>query len=234
MTSPIVAGEGPAQAGPELRRRRRRKTRSGRPRLSIIGLVGELFVTAGVLVFLFLGWQLWLNDLVVGEEQRSSALELSEQWGGADAGDGAPASEAPTDVDEPAPDYGDPVVATAPANGVGFATMYVPRFGADYVRAIGEGVGLASVLNNNELGIGHYSGTQMPGEVGNFALAAHRTTYGAPFNRIAELQQGDHIYVQTADGWFDYVFRSIEYVRPNGSACSTPCPRPPDSRRAIA
>ena len=34
--------------------------------------------------------------------------------------------------------------------------------------------------------------------------------------RIAELQQGDRIYVQTADGWYTYAFRSIEYVRPNG------------------
>ena len=45
----------------------------------------------------------------------------------------------------------------------------VPRFGEDYARVIGEGVG-NPVLNSTSLGIGHYTGTQMPGEVGNFAV----------------------------------------------------------------
>jgi sortase A len=79
------------------------------------------------------------------------------------------------------------------------------------------------VLDKN--GIGHYPGTQMPGEIGNFAVAAHRTTHGAPFKQLATLQVGDKIYVQTADGYYTYAFRGLEYVRPNGVGVLDPVPQ---------
>lgn len=182
------------------------------PRVTVTGVIGELLITAGVLVLLFLGWQLWFNDLVVGGEQRDAALRLQEDWvTDAPAADD-PAGAVPADVDPAA--VGDPIVGVAPAEATSFATLYVPRFGADYVRPVAEGIGTRSVLN--VLGIGHYPGTQMPGEVGNFAIAAHRTTYGAPFAAIADLRVGDAIIVQTADGWYTYRFRTMDYVRPSG------------------
>jgi sortase A len=49
-------------------------------------------------------------------------------------------------------------------------------------------------------GPGHYLGTAMPGQAGNVAIAGHRTTHGAPFNRLAELAVGDPIYLTTASG----------------------------------
>jgi len=167
-------------------------------------VLGELLITGGVLVFLFLGWQLWFNDLVAGGQQRSEALELRERWG--------PEVEAPAEIDPAA--FGEPVVPAVPADREQFATLYVPRFGADYVRPIAEGVGARAVLNT--IGVGHYPGTQMPGEVGNFAVAAHRTTHGAPFNRIADLRIGDPIIVETEDGWYTYRFRTFDYVPPSG------------------
>jgi sortase A len=177
-----------------------------------MGVLGELLITAGVLVFLFLGWQLWLNDLVVGGQQQTEALELRQQWG--------PEAEAPAPADTAA--FGEPLVSEVPADRERFANLYVPRFGADYVRPIGEGVGTRAVLNT--IGVGHYPGTQMPGEVGNFAIAAHRTTHGAPFNRIAELRVGDPIVVETADGWYTYRFRTLDYVRPSGVEVLRPVP----------
>lgn len=186
-----------------------------RSRASGVSLViGELLLTAGALIALFLGWQLWFNDLVVGAQQGSAAVELQERWmnGVAEPGDTA---EPPGDAAEP------------PAEGTGFAILHVPRFGADFSRVIGEGVGTAEVLNRADLGVGHYPGTQMPGEVGNFAIAAHRTTWGAPFQKLAELQLGDRIYVQTEDGWFTYAYRSIEYVRPEAIGVVGPVPQHP-------
>ncbi len=185
---------------------------------TIVGVLGELFITAGVFVFLFLGWQLWLNDLIVGASQRDDALELSQEF--------APQTPAPTsEPTAPGPqDYGDPVVAAQPATADRFATIYVPRFGADFVRTIAQGVAQSPMLAN---GVGHYPDTQMPGEVGNFAVAGHRTTHGAPFNQISELQVGDAIYVQTADGWYTYRFRSLEYVRPTSVDVLLPVPRAP-------
>jgi sortase A len=195
--------------------------RSRRNRLFALSVIGELFLTAGVICFLFIGWQLWLNDLVVGQEQRSSALQLQDEW----HAQGVPL--VPPSADASAADYGEPVVTAPSAEGEAFATLYVPRFGADYVRAIGEGVSLASVLNNPELGVGHYEQTQMPGELGNFALAAHRTTWGAPFQNIANLRIGDKFYVQTPDGWYTYGFRSLEYVWPTGVGVLEPVPQAP-------
>ena len=75
------------------------------------------------------------------------------------------------------------------------------------------------------IGIGHYPGTRMPGEVGNFAVAAHRTTYGKPFNRIAELRLNDAIVVETADGWYTYRFRTLEYVTPDEVEVLLPVPQ---------
>ena len=191
------------------------RPRTAPHRLSVIGVLGELLITAGVFIFLFLGWQLWLNDLVVGGEQREDAIALSRELGSA----AAPPTTVAPDVD-----FGEPVVSPVASDTTKFANIYVPRFGADYVRTIAEGVGSSTVLRT---GVGHYPGTQMPGEVGNFAIAAHRTTWGAPFNQIGNLQVGDKIYIQTAEGWYTYLFRSLEYVRPTGVDVLAPVPQLP-------
>ncbi len=101
-----------------------------------------------------------------------------------------------------------------PAVGTTFATFYVPRWGADYIKPISEGVDRHKILDR--LGIGHYPNTAMPGGLGNFAISAHRTTYGKPFNRIAELMTGDYLVVQTKDAWFVYQVTSHEIVKPIG------------------
>ena len=186
-----------------------------RARVRVVGIFGELFVTAGVLVFLFLGWQLWLNDLIVGADQNKAGAALAEGWDAA-----APGHQHGITPDT---NFGDPIVAIAPGNAAKFAVLYVPRFGSDYARSISEGVETATVLDKN--GIGHYPGTQMPGQVGNFAVAAHRTTHGAPFKPLATLQVGDKIYVQTRDGYYTYGFRGLEYVRPTGVGVLDPVPQ---------
>ena len=53
-------------------------------------------------------------------------------------------------------------------------------------------------------GPGHYPESPLPGQEGNAAIAGHRTTYGAPFNRIDELEPGDEIHVETIQGSFTY------------------------------
>lgn len=206
------SGAAPGAPGPARVRRR----------TSVVGVIGEILVTAGVLVLLFLGWQLWWNDAIMAGQQSNAASDLSSRWqeqGRAAHGDVAP----------PAPaDFGDPVVDTADhANGEAFAVMYVPRFGADSQRNIAEGTGL-DVLNSTELGVGHYADTQMPGEVGNFAIAAHRSAYGGGMHEIDQLQLGDAIYIQTRDGWYTYRFRDLEYVTPETIEVLAPVPHHPD------
>ncbi|MGW9183282.1 class E sortase [Agromyces sp. NPDC055661] len=195
-------------------------------RTGVVGVIGELLLTAGVLVLLFLGWQLWWNDAIMAGQQSTAASDLSARWleeGRAARGD----------AEVPAPaDYGEPVVDTADhENGEAIAVMYVPRFGADSQRNIAEGTGL-DVLNSTELGVGHYPGTQMPGEVGNFAIASHRSAYGGGMHEIEQLQLGDAIYIQTRDGWYTYRFRDLEYVTPETVEVLAPVPHHPDLQAA--
>ncbi len=207
LADPARSGAGPARA-------------SAPAKITVVGVLGELLITAGVVVMLFLGWYVWLDDLISGTEQQAAGVEVQQQlqqeW---------ERSEGITD--RPAIDNGEPVVAEPPADGEVFATLIVPRFGADWVRPIAGGIDLRTVLNNRQIGVGHYPDTQMPGEMGNFAIAAHRTTFGAPFAEIAELRVGDLIYVETADGWYEYGFRGLEYVWPTYVSVLEPVPREP-------
>lgn len=211
---------------PQLSRREARLSRARRPSrapvpITAVGVLGELLITAGVVVMLFLGWYVWLDDIVSGTEQQAAGVEVQQQlqqeWERADAV-----------TERTAIDNGEPVVAEPAAAGDVFATLIVPRFGADYVRPIASGIDLKTVLNNRQIGVGHYPDTQMPGEMGNFAIAAHRTTFGAPFAEIGALRVGDMIYVETADGWYEYGFRGLEYVWPSYVSVLEPVPREPD------
>jgi len=214
----------PAETPVPTRRGRRAQlasTAKARRGVSVFGVLGELLITGGVLVLLFLGWQLWWNDAVMAAAQSRAAESISRTWTEDVKPDPAPA---------PAPDtgYGDPVVGTAPEDGQAFAVLYVPRFGSEYRRTIAEGVG-TNVLNSPDSGIGHYPGTQMPGEVGNFAIASHRSANGGGMHVINELQLGDAIYVQTADGYYTYRFRDFEYVPPTAIEAIAPVPHRVDA-----
>ena len=63
--------------------------------------------------------------------------------------------------------------------------------------------------------MGHYPDTKMPGQKGNAALAGHRTTYGAPFNRLDDLVAGDPITVTTRAGTFRYEVMEKKVVTPD-------------------
>lgn len=198
-----------------------------RRRASVIGILGELLITAGVITLLYVGWQMWVGDLIYGAQRNAAGQELAEEW---EQQYTAPApSESPSEstgeqpADPAAPAPVEPVILPEPADGERFAVMRIPRFGADYVWEMAGGVSRSRTLD--PIGIGHYPGTPMPGEVGNFAVAAHRTTYGAPFNRIAELRVNDAIVVETADGWYTYRFRTLEYVTPDEVEVLLPVPQ---------
>ncbi|AMB59882.1 hypothetical protein AWU67_14595 [Microterricola viridarii] len=190
--------------------------------MSVIGVLGELLLTAGVLVLLFLAWQLWWNDAIMANQQKSSAASQSQEW---IAQADAPTAPAPVATDPAEPvDYGEPPVAAPPEHGEILGVLYVPRFGPEYARNIAQGT-TTDVLNSMYLGVGRYENTQMPGEVGNMALAAHRSAWGGGMHLVNELQLGDAIYVQTADGYYTYRFRNHEYVQPSAGDVLAPVPR---------
>lgn len=201
---------------------------------------GELLITFGVLLVLFVVGQLWWTNIDADAAHREAvtqiAQELSSPAGDVAAGpedsddssgapthsSGRPVPEANTGID------GDRVpIAEAPAYGQPLGIVYVPRFGADYARPLIEGTG-NDVLDT--LGLGHYTSTAMPGEVGNFAVAGHRQTNGKVLDLIHTLLPGDRIHVRTAEGYYTYVFRDSEIVRPTETRVLAPVPDSPSAQ----
>ncbi|SEJ57024.1 class E sortase [Demequina mangrovi] len=175
----------------------------------LVSLIGELCIIAGAVVGLYVVWQLFYTDVVADREQAEVVDELDWAYTGAITADEAEPDTGPQILPDElhlSPDTAP--VMDEPAFTETFATFYVPRWGTDYVKPISQGVTRLDVLD--VLGIGHYPGTGMPGAYGNFAISAHRTTYGKPFNRIAELQAGDALVVQTEDAW--YVYRMTDHL----------------------
>lgn len=187
-------------------------------------MLGEILLTIGAVILLYVLWQLWIGDVIYGASARAEADELSQEWSQIDTT--APAPEPTVDPETDTPWY-EPAPVARIEDGVPFATMHVPRWGDDYHFKIAGGVTRARTLDN--AWIGHYLDTEQPGEVGNFGLAAHRTTFGAPFAHLETLRVGDPIVIETKEGWYTYRFRTLEYVKPDAYDALADVPRAPET-----
>jgi sortase A len=96
--------------------------------------------------------------------------------------------------------WGDPVLVKpkpgTPPPGYAIARVWVPRLDMHWVAV--EGVAAADIANAP----GHYPGTAMPGQKGNFSLAGHRTP--AIWWDLEKVRPGDVVVVETADRWYIY------------------------------
>lgn len=119
-----------------------------------------------------------------------------------------------TTIDSPAI-VGAPKPAAGTAAGV-IGHISIPSIGLDW--NIYEGTDL-SVLNN---GPGHYSHAPKPCRAGNAAIAGHRTTHGAPFNKLDLLKAGDVINITTPAGDCTYKYLRTEIVSPNNISVVMP------------
>ena len=160
--------------------------------------VGQTLITLGVVVLLFVVYEVYVTDLFGAQKQAAATSTIDEVWANAE-------SEQTDTVVVQNPDQlvTDPRQRTPTYEaslGQGFAKMYVPAFGADYVFTIIEGTDPDDLY----IGPGHYTDTQLPGQQGNFAVAGHRVSKGAPFNDLGLLASCDAIVVETQDDWFVY------------------------------
>lgn len=199
---------------------------ASRHRTSVVGIIGEVLITVGIVVLLYVVWQLWIGDAVIGAQNNAAGAAQSEEWNVLIPTSTPSSAPSPTPTASPQKQW-DPVVMAQPADGEVFGVMRIPRFGADYETRIAGGVSRSVTLDR--IGIGHYPGTSMPGDIGNFAVAAHRTTWGAPFGRIADLHIGDAIVIETQAGWYTYRFRTLEYVPPTALDVLASVPQVPDA-----
>lgn len=111
------------------------------------------------------------------------------------------------------PQTGEPPTEPEPEYSTVIGWMRIPRFGAEWQRAIQEGTDL-KVLDN--YGIGHYQGTVMPGSIGNSSYAGHRTP--GDLGPADTLKPGDPIIIQTAGHWYVYEMQSSWMTTPDDAA----------------
>lgn len=192
-----------------------------------VQILGELLITAGIVLLLFVAWELWWTNVESDAKQSEVIKDFAQDFDGPLK----PLEQAPTvnptdppGVPPPTVDYGPAVVSAEPGHGGTIGIMYIPRFGESYTRPIVQGT-TTDMLDT--LGLGHYDNTSMPGAVGNFAVAGHRQTHGAVLDNIHTLVPGDKIFVQTRDGYYVYVFRNNQIVLPSRTDVLLPVPGQP-------
>jgi sortase A len=180
--------------------------------------VGLALITAGVMILLFVLYQLVGTNFAEEHSQQQLAQQFQESLGT----QGPPASSTTASTTTLATAHSTTTVAPAttttlapisPPPGGALAHLVIPKIGVD--KYVVEGVAESDL----EKGPGHYSETVLPGQLGNVAIAGHRTTYGAPFYRLNELVVGDPIYLTTTRGTrYTYLVTSHSTVDPSDVA----------------
>jgi sortase A len=180
----------------------------------VLRSIGVVLLAAGVLVILFVAYELWGTGLTTRSHQNalrqqfekelhahhvSSTTTTTPQGTGSTTPTTAPISK----VQPAAP-------PAAPGQPIGI--IDIPKIGINYVAVQGTDE------TDLQRGPGHYSNTSLPGNPGNAAFAGHRTTYAAPFYNLDQLAPGDSIYITTTQGRFQYVVSKTLVVDPTDVA----------------
>lgn len=164
--------------------------------------IGELLITVGFVLLLFVAYQLVWTNLEAERAQSEVAEQIRERWRDPQ-GSAAEAFDGPE------------------VRGLGF--LRIPRLGKGYSVPVVQGVGLDDLAR----GIGHYPDTARAGQVGNFAVAGHRATNGEPFAHLDRMRPGDVVVAETRRRWFTYVVDEIRIVDPTDVWVIDPVPGDP-------
>ncbi len=197
----------------------------------VISLIGRAMITLGLVLLLFVAYQLWGTNFFEARSQDKLRNEFSDQLKNTNT---TTSTEPSTTVPGDNPIVSEPSEAelaqltNETKEGNPIAVIKIPKIGLDHVVISGTS------KSNLQKGPGHYSATPLPGQQGNSAIAGHRTTYGAPFNRLDELVEGDKIVVDTLRGTFTYeVSMPNKIVSPNDVSVIEPTQDPDDLKRLI-
>ncbi|WP_371578830.1 class E sortase [Streptomyces sp. NBC_01314] len=161
---------------PESAPRRRRMSRLA----MAVSVFGELLITAGLVLGLFVVYSLWWTNVLADREADKEADKVRDNWA-SDTGPGA------LDIKD----------------GIGF--LHVPAMNNGEV-LVKKGTS-TKILNGGVAG--YYTNpvkATLPSsdKDGNFTLAAHRDGHGAKFHNIDKLGKGDSIVFETRDNWYVY------------------------------
>jgi sortase A len=155
----------------------------------IVRSVSELCITVGTLIVLFVVYVVFWTGVKADHTMSDQIDQLQNQWSKQTAHPKA----------SPAPSAA-PAKPAAYKDGKPFAIMYIPRLGFTWNKPVLED----TAVNTLKKGLGHYAGTAQLGQVGNFAVAGHRRTYGDPFVNFPKLRKGDAVVLTDGTTWFTY------------------------------
>jgi sortase A len=204
-----------------------------------VASLGKLMIVTGLLMLGFVAYQLWGTGLETARAQRALESDFEELLADAGTVIEAPADAPPTSATQAADDA-DAAIADPPAEepeaaggdaeattsdqatasipdqeipvfeeGDALARLEIPSIGVDDIVVAGV------TTEALKKGPGHFSDTPMPGQLGNSAIAGHRTTYGQPFHNIDQLEPGDDVVITTLTGQYVYVVTGQQIVSPS-------------------
>lgn len=174
-------------------------------------------IAAGVLILLFVAYQLWGTGLAEARSQDRLREEFAEFVEAPTTTARRPTTtlgRGASTTKPPAPTTTEPLAlppVIEPDPGKPVALIHIPKIGLEKV--VVHGVTVSALKK----GPGHYPTTPLPGEPGNAAIAGHRTTYGAPFAHLDKLEPGDAIEVTTREGEFVYRVKETMIVAPTAN-----------------
>jgi sortase A len=178
---------------------------------TVIGAIGRVLITIGVLILLFVAYQLWGTGIYEARAQSDLESEFESELASGRSSTTTTAASTTTSSPTTAPTTTaatttttapttttPPAVVGPPAAGDPIGVITIDKIGVDKV--VVEGTSVPDLRKAP----GHYEGSPLPGQVGNAAIAGHRTTYGAPFGDVDQLAKNDRISVRTLTGTWNY------------------------------
>ena len=172
----------------------------------LLDITGRFFVTVGLLMLAFVAYQLWGTGIKQAQSQKQLAADF--------------ARVSSTTVPHTSAQYDRAVLNEGDVIG----RISIPTLGVDSWIVAG------SKLKDLEKGPGVFLNSSMPGHLGNFAVAGHRTSYGAPFGDIDKLRKNDEFTVTSQEGSFTYTVTDSKVVEPTDVSVL----RTTDPTRAVA
>ncbi len=167
----------------------------------------------GVIVLLFVGYQLFGTALTEEHNQATLAKQFATALASRDHTETAAAVPGATPTTTVAP------LPSVPTGGA-IDHLVIPKLDHPKGWFVVEG----TEENDLREGPGHYTGTAYPGQIGNVGIAGHRTTYGAPFFELNKMAAGDLIYLTDLEDrtWVYKVTGPPVVVSPNDTAVLDP------------
>src|ERR1700733_12119930 len=173
----------------------------------VVDIFGRVLIGFGVLLLLFTAYQIWGTSIQEAHTQSGLRTQLQQETND-QAVRRALAEESALDKLPTGPPVTAPSTA-APAEGEPIGDIRIPVIGINQV--VVEGTNTPDLRK----GPGHYTGTPLPGQAGNSAVAGHRTTYGHPFYNLDSVKVGDPIVLTTLQGIFVYDATKSFVVQPS-------------------